>query len=70
MLKILLGHGRQDVSYDRDHSTDDRVEWTNVGPDPVKVQLILPEVSDPIPFVLQPQESYQGWTGSILRVAE
>lgn len=70
MLLIKFGHGRWDISYDRDFSTDDRVKWTNVSKEQVKVQLCIPDVCPDIRFVMESGESYVGYTGSVLSVAE
>jgi hypothetical protein len=70
-MKIAFGHGRWDISYDRDLSTDDRVQWTNVGTEDLTVLLVLPGMTvDAIPFLIEAGESYVGYTGSVLRVAE
>lgn len=70
MLLIKFGHGRWDVAYDRDYATDDRVEWTNVSTEPVKVNLHVLDACPNIRFTMQPGESYVGYVGSVLSEVE
>jgi len=69
MMKILFGHGRWDVSYDRDYSTDDKVEWTNVSSEDILVNLIYVDSPLTETFVIEAGKSFTGSVGSVLRIA-
>lgn len=70
MLLIRFGHGRWDVSFDRDPSTDKYVEWTNVSAEPVDVELTRLFTSSVERFTIKPGGSYRNLTGCVLRVID
>jgi hypothetical protein len=68
MMLIKFGHGRWDVSFDRNTRTDNQIAWTNISDEPQKVEV---ETSyGKSQFTMAPGATHKGWTGSILRIIE